>query len=224
MKRILIVDDNTEFLQTLSTVLSGDFDTIKAKGVKEALDILQEITVDAVCSDFNMEDGTGLDLLEIIRQQGLKTPFLLMSGDDSRALEQKTKLYYADFCCKKVLKNEARAYLRNVKRQRDRETMFSDLPQHELDKLCTVDRYPSDSFVFSSHGYDLHIDNELVADAFANLPQQEQSILILYCVLDMADGEIASLTGMSRSAVQRHRTKTLKELRVKLMALMPEGG
>ena len=35
---------------------------------------------------------------------------------------------------------------------------------------------------------------------------------------------IASLTGMSRSAVQRHRTKTLKELRVKLMALMPEGG
>ena len=100
MKRILIVDDNTEFLQTLSTVLSGDFDTIKAKGVKEALDILQEITVDSVCSDFNMEDGTGLDLLEIIRQQGLKTPFLLMSGDDSRALEQKTKLYYADFCFK----------------------------------------------------------------------------------------------------------------------------
>ena len=67
MKRILIVDDNTEFLQTLSTVLSGDFDTIKAKGVKEALDILQEITVDAVCSDFNMEDGTGLDLLECER-------------------------------------------------------------------------------------------------------------------------------------------------------------
>lgn len=129
-----------------------------------------------------------------------------------------------DAFCKKVLKNEARAYLRNMKRQRDRETMFGDLPQHELDKLCTVGRYPSDSFVFSSHGYDLHIDNELVADAFANLPEQEQSILILYCVLDMADGEIASLTGMSRSAVQRHRTKTLKELRVKLMALMPEGG
>ena len=89
-----------------------------------------------------------------------------------------------DAFCNKVLKIEARAYLRNMKRQRNRETIFSDLPQHELDKLCTVDRYPSDSFVFSSHGYDLHIDNELVADAFASLPQQEQSILILYCVLD----------------------------------------
>ena len=129
-----------------------------------------------------------------------------------------------DAFCKKVLKNEARAYLRNMKRQRDRETMFSDLPQHELDKLCTVDRYPSDSFVFSSHGYDLHIDNELVAEAFASLPKDEQSILILRFVLDLTDEEIGRLMGMSRSAVQRHRTSTLKDLRIKLMAFMPEGG
>ena len=129
-----------------------------------------------------------------------------------------------DAFCKKVLKNEARAYLRNMKRQRDRETMFSDLPQHELDKLCTVDRYPSDSFVFSSHGYDLHIDNELVAEAFASLPKDEQSILILHFVLDLTDEEIGRLMGMSRSAVQRHRTSTLKDLRIKLMAFMPEGG
>lgn len=57
-----------------------------------------------------------------------------------------------DAFCKKVLKNEARAYLRNMKRQRDRETMFSDLPQHELDKLCTVDRYPSDSLYLALMG------------------------------------------------------------------------
>ena len=100
MKRILVVDDNTEFLQTLTTVLSGDFDTIKATGVMDALNTLQIIAVDAICSDFNMKDGTGLDLLETIRQKGLKTPFLLMSGDDSRALEQKAKLYYGGFCCK----------------------------------------------------------------------------------------------------------------------------
>ena len=100
MKRILVVDDNTEFLQTLSTVLSCGFDTIKATGVMDALNTLQTITVDAICSDFNMKDGTGLDLLETIRQKGLNPPFLLMSGDDSRALEQKARLYYGDFCCK----------------------------------------------------------------------------------------------------------------------------
>ena len=79
-----------------------------------------------------------------------------------------------DAFCKKVLRNEARAYLRNMKRQREREAFFSDLSQAELDKLCVVDRYPSHSVVFSSHGYDLHIDNELVAEAFSALPQTEQ--------------------------------------------------
>ena len=78
--------------------------------------------------------------------------------------------------------------------------------------------------IFHSHGYDLRIDNELVAEAFAVLPQQEQSILILHCVMELNDVEIGRLMGMSKSAVQRHRTKTLKELRVKLMAIMPEGG
>lgn len=129
-----------------------------------------------------------------------------------------------DAFCKKVLRNEARAYLRNMKRQREREAFFSDLSQAELDKLCIVDRYPSDSIVFSSHGYDLYIDNELVAEAFSALPQTEQSILILHCTLDLADGEIGNLVGMSRSAVQRHRTKALQELREALSALMPKGG
>ena len=129
-----------------------------------------------------------------------------------------------DAFCKAVLRNEAKDYLREMGQQRDREKSLDALTQQELDKLSTVDYYPSDSYVFSSHGYDLLIDNELVAEAFASLPQQEQSILILHCLLDLADGEIGSLMGMSRSAVQRHRTSTLKQLRLKLMALMPEGG
>ena len=129
-----------------------------------------------------------------------------------------------DAFCKAVLRNEAKDYLREMGQQRDREKSLDALTQQELDKLSTVDYYPSDSYVFSSHGYDLLIDNELVAEAFASLPQQEQIILILHCVLDLADGEIGSLMGMSRSAVQRHRTSTLKQLRLKLMALMPEGG
>ncbi len=129
-----------------------------------------------------------------------------------------------DRYCKLVLYHEALDYLREMQRRRDRETSFDALPQAEMDKLCTEDHYPSDSYVFSSHGYDLLIDNELVADAFSSLSKDAQSILILRCVLDMTDQEIADLMGMSRSAVQRRRAKTLKELRTKLLAIMPEGG
>ena len=88
------------YLQVLSNVLSNDFDTIKATGVKDALDILQAITVDAICSDYNMKDGTGLELLEDIRQKGITVPFLLMSGDDDCLLEQKAKLCGGVFCSK----------------------------------------------------------------------------------------------------------------------------
>lgn len=129
-----------------------------------------------------------------------------------------------DAYCKLVLYHEAIDYLREMQRRRDRELSFSDLPQMEMDKLCVVDHYPSDRFTFSSHGYDLHIENELVADAFAGLSVQEQSILILHFVLDLPDQEVGRLVGMSRSAVQRRRAKSLTELRIKLAALMPKGG
>ena len=78
MKRILVVDDNTEYLQVLSSVLSGDFDTIKATGVKEALDILQAVTVDAICSDFNMKDGTFLGLIEKNRNKVFRKTYLII--------------------------------------------------------------------------------------------------------------------------------------------------
>ena len=129
-----------------------------------------------------------------------------------------------DRYCKLVLYHEALDYLREMQRRREREISLDAVHPAEWDKLSMVEQYPSDSFIFSSHGYDLHINNELVAEAFASLPQDEQSILILRFVLELTDDEIGRLMGMSRSAVQRHRTNTIKELRVKLVALMPEGG
>lgn len=81
-----------------------------------------------------------------------------------------------------------------------------------------MDEYLSDSVVLTAFGCDLHIRDELMADAFASLPEREQSILILYCVLGLTDGEIGRITEMSRSAVKRHRTKTLNELRKDLQS------
>ena len=74
---------------------------------------------------------------------------------------------------KPSLRNETRTHLRDLGRQRNRETEFSALPQHEMDKLCTVDEYPSDSILFTAYGYALHIRDELVDDASTNLPEQE---------------------------------------------------
>ena len=113
--------------------------------------------------------------------------------------------YRFDAFCKTVLRHEAMNYFRELNRQRKRAIQFSTLCQHEMDKLCSMDEYPSDSFVFSAFGYALHIRDELVADAFASLPERE-----------LTDGKIGSIARMSRSSVQRRRTKALNELRKRL--------
>ena len=114
-----------------------------------------------------------------------------------------------DAFCKTVLKHEAIDYIREMKRRASRETSLERLPMSDMDKLCSADDYPY-------CGYDLPISSEQVADAFASLPEQEQSILILRLVLDLTDSEIGDALGLSRSAVQRRRTKSLKALRTKL--------
>ena len=109
---------------------------------------------------------------------------------------------------KPFLRNEAKTYLRDLYRQRKRETQFSALSQYEMDKFCTMDEYPSDSAVFTAFGCDLNIRDELVTDAFASLPEREQSILILYCVLELTDGEMVVLqecpAAPSSGTEQRH--------------------
>ena len=121
-----------------------------------------------------------------------------------------------DRYCKLVLEHEAIDYLRKMSSLRDRYISLNTLPQKEMDRLSAVDRYPSDSYIFSSHGCDLLIENELVADAFAGLTEQEQSILILHCILHLSDAKIGQIVGLCRNTVQRHRNKALEKLRIAL--------
>ena len=121
-----------------------------------------------------------------------------------------------DAFCKTVLRHEAMNYFRELNRQRKRAIQFSALCQHEIAELYTIDEYPSDRFAFLAFGYVLYIQSELVANSFASLPECEQQILIMHYVLELPDREVGNFVGMSRSAVQRHRTKTLNKLRKSL--------
>lgn len=121
-----------------------------------------------------------------------------------------------DAFCKTVLRHEATNYFRELNRERKHTIQFSALSQSELGKLYTVDECPSDSFIFSAFGYVLYLHEEMMADTFSRLPKPEQTILILHCVLELPDRKVGSFIGLSRSAVQRHRTKTLNKLRKSL--------
>lgn len=97
MKRLLIVDDDIDFLQLLASVLEGQFEVYTATGVKAAIQVLNTSVIDAVCSDFNMRDGTGLDILKQLRRNHSEIPFLLMSGADDPSLARDAQSYGATF-------------------------------------------------------------------------------------------------------------------------------
>ena len=102
MRKILVVDDSLDYLELLTSVLGKYFEVHEATGVKDALRVLsdKEKEIEAICSDYNMRDSTGLDLLEKVRQKGITIPFLLMSGDGDHVLKQKARLYGGVFCSK----------------------------------------------------------------------------------------------------------------------------
>lgn len=100
IKNLLVVDDDSHFLQLLSSILKKYFQVYEASGIIEALTILDTVPINAICSDYNMGDGSGLELLKKIRYRNNKIPFLLMSGSNDSRLTEETEQYGAVFCCK----------------------------------------------------------------------------------------------------------------------------
>lgn len=100
LKRILVIDDDMEFLQLLSSILQKQFQVYEPTGVAEAMKVLETVSIDTICSDLNMRDGTGLGLLKRLRQEDIKIPFLLMSGDDDIRIRNEAQSCGATFCCK----------------------------------------------------------------------------------------------------------------------------
>ena len=81
--RILVVDDDPIAGAVTSAILEdGGYQVALVESGAEALTALA--TGDraaAVVSDMNMPAMTGLELLQVLRAQGVTLPFLLLSGD-----------------------------------------------------------------------------------------------------------------------------------------------
>lgn len=118
-----------------------------------------------------------------------------------------------DAFCKKVLRNEARDYLDELARQRNREISFSDLPVEVMEQLSVCDDYFADDRTFDVLGNTVQIASDELAEAIAALPKQKRDIILLSYFLDMPDGEIAKALNMLRSSVAYRRSATLKLLR-----------
>jgi len=126
---------------------------------------------------------------------------------------EQDKRYAFNSFCKQVLKNEARNCYDEIKRRRDKEVSFSELSEQELEQLSTVDKYFATEQIFSVLGHDVIVNDELIAEALRNLPEQKRDIILLSYFLELSDGEIGQKLNLIRTTVQYQRTSTLRQLK-----------
>jgi len=80
-KRILLVEDEESFREVLQLGLEPEgFEAVTASGITEAKALLQASPYDAVVSDLRLKDGSGIDLLVWIKDQGLEAPVIIMTA------------------------------------------------------------------------------------------------------------------------------------------------
>ena len=128
----------------------------------------------------------------------------------------KTVRHQFDCFCKKVLREESRDYERQLARRREKETIFSDLPDAVLSQIGEIDDYPSDHTYFDVLDYRIAIRNEQLAKALASLPSKKRDVVLLAFFLDMNDSEIAEKFNVVRTTIQRRRISSLAELKSRL--------
>jgi EAL domain-containing protein (putative c-di-GMP-specific phosphodiesterase class I)/DNA-binding response OmpR family regulator len=79
--RILLVDDEPAILKSLRRLLrSEDFEILVANGAAEALQILAEVDVQVMLTDYKMPDMNGAELIQVVRQEYPHIISLILSG------------------------------------------------------------------------------------------------------------------------------------------------
>jgi two-component system response regulator PilR (NtrC family) len=80
-QRILLVEDEPGLREVLTLALEGaGFLCEATSGIEEGQRALREATFDGVLSDLKLKDGSGIELLTWMKEQGLETPVVIMTA------------------------------------------------------------------------------------------------------------------------------------------------
>lgn len=80
-RRVLLVDDDSDFLQLLRTTLKREqYDLLTATSARSALEILRKEVVDVVVADENMPGMSGTDLLAIVAGEFAACGRIILTG------------------------------------------------------------------------------------------------------------------------------------------------
>jgi len=120
--------------------------------------------------------------------------------------------------CKISMRNEARNLQTEEKLWAEKfislDMLTSDTTQ--IAQLCVYDVDETKSICFYTHGYEIAVKNELLAEAIGNLAQKQRDAVLLSFFLEFKDFHVAKLMDMSNATFSYHKKKSFESLR-KLM-------
>ena len=82
--RVLLVDDEPEFVETIATLLEREesrFDVRTATDAEAGLEILETGLIDCIVSDYSMPGMDGIEFLDRVREEHGEFPFVLLTGE-----------------------------------------------------------------------------------------------------------------------------------------------
>ena len=81
LPRVLVLDDEVGICTILSKILRDQqYEVHAIQSVAGASEALAEFSFDAYLLDYRLQDGTGLQIAEKVRQKGSRAPIILVSG------------------------------------------------------------------------------------------------------------------------------------------------
>ncbi len=118
-----------------------------------------------------------------------------------------------DSYCKKVLKNHARNYEKQLRRNRKRECFSEDVCRDP--KLTQYFSFPpyEEKYTFRVKNMDVAVKDFLLGAALEKLDANQRDIVLLAYFLDMTDREIAEYLKLVRRTVTYRRGAILKQLK-----------
>lgn len=135
----------------------------------------------------------------------------------------KTIRHQFDSLCKKILREESFDIERRRAQRAENEISFSETYAPLLDQLFYTQEFPSEISCFDVLQYQITVKDERLAEALASLRNEERDIVLLSYFLDMNDREIAESLNMVKRTVQRRRSNSLKELKIRLEEVKDDG-
>lgn len=133
--RVLLVDDENDFLATLASRLElRDLKVSTATRGEEALEVMSESDVDVVVLDLSMPGMDGLETLKRIKERVPESEVIILTGHGSiRAGVEAMKLGAEDFMEKPVDINQLLEKIANARQKRV--LVMQSKCREEIDKI-----------------------------------------------------------------------------------------